>query len=252
VEHPELLAAIALVMRDDQFFSHTTAARAWGGPVPLALRDDRTVHVSTIGDAPRMRRPGVAAHRLRSSDVVDLGDRRVSGPASMWFQCASLFGPGALVALGDHLVGRSGLATVDELRGAVIPGAPSAPVARAAVARVRVGAESAMETWLRLAVVDAGFPEPELNVDVRNADGVFLGRIDLAWPELRIGLEYDGDHHRERDVFRYDQRRSNGFRVHDWLVIHATAGDIGRPAVLFEQLRQAFSARSSTPGAVSA
>jgi very-short-patch-repair endonuclease len=103
-----------------------------------------------------------------------------------------------------------------------------------------------METWFQLAIVDAGFPEPELNVDVRDAAGLLLGRVDMAWPELRIAFEYDGDHHRERDVFHHDQRRDNGFVVNDWIAIHATSADAHRPAVVFERLRQAFEHRGAT------
>ena len=101
-----------------------------------------------------------------------------------------------------------------------------------------------METHLRLAVVDAGFPEPALNIDVRADSGEFLGRVDMAWTAYRIALEYDGDHHRERETFRHDQRRGNGFTVNGWLVIHATAVDLARPAVLFERLRRAFADRA--------
>ncbi|WIE64487.1 hypothetical protein DEI99_014830 [Curtobacterium sp. MCLR17_036] len=241
----DFVAAVALVMRPDQYFSHTTAAALWGAPLPPCFRDDPMVHVTTVGEDGRMRRPGVIAHRRSGVEVVEHAGYRVSSPAGMWFECSACLDVGALVAVGDHLVGRSGLATIDDLRAAVVAGSRYVRVARAALHRVRVGAESAMETWLRLAVEDAGFPEPELNVDVHDADGLFLGRVDLAWPEYRIALEYDGDHHRERDVFRHDQRRDNGFVVNDWLVIHATAADAIRPSVLLERLRQAFAARTA-------
>ncbi|WJY01465.1 hypothetical protein [Curtobacterium sp. 458] len=229
-------------MRDDQHFSHLTAARLWGAPLPRAEQDDHRVHVTTVGTL-RMRRPGVISHRAVSADVRVLNGRRLSSPAAAWFECAGLLDRTALIAVGDHLVGRAGLATIDDLRRAIRPGSPHAVAARSAVDRVRIGSESPMETWMRLAVVEAGFPEPELNVEVWDGEGVFLGRVDLAWPRLRIALEYDGEHHRERDVFRHDQRRDNGFVVNDWKVIHATAADAARPAVLFERLRQAFLAR---------
>jgi hypothetical protein len=242
----DFLAAVELVMRPDQFFSHTTAARLWGMPLPRAIASEAVVHVSTLGDAGRMRRPSVVAHRVRSVSVVERDGHRVSAPADTWFACAGIVDLRALVAIGDHIVGRAGLSTIDGLRLAIPDGARRARAARAALDLVRVGAESPMESWLRLSVVEAGFPDPELNVEVRDADGAFLGRVDLAWPDLRIGLEYDGDHHRERETFWHDQRRDNGFAVNDWLIIHATAGDLHRPAVLFERLRQAFSARQVT------
>lgn len=241
----QLVEALALVMRPDQFFSHTTAARLWGAPLPRSVRADRTVHVSTRDGGPRMRRPGVRAHRPSAADVVARGGLPLSTPATAWAQSASLLGVRALVAVGDHFVGRAALGTtIDDLVAAIVPGSRSAVAARTAADLVRVGSESAMETWFRLALVDAGFPEPELNVDVHDPDGVFLGRVDIAWPDLKIAFEYDGDHHRERAVFHHDQRRDNGFVVNDWIAVHATSADAHRPAVVFESLRQAFERRS--------
>ncbi|OII37348.1 hypothetical protein BIU98_16290 [Curtobacterium sp. MMLR14_010] len=239
--------ALSLVMRPDQFFSHTTAARLWGAPLPLAVQSDRAVHVSTSGTGPRMRRARVHGHRLSASGVIEVAGRRLSTPEDTWAQCVPLLGTRALVAVGDHFVGRSDLATtIADLVGAIVPGSRSAVAARTAVDLVRVGSESAMETWFRLAIVDAGFPEPELNVEVRDPDGRFLGRVDVAWPEHRIAFEYDGDHHRERDVFQHDQQRDNGFTVNDWIAIHATSADVQRPAAVFEPLRQAFEQRLAT------
>lgn len=239
--------ALSLVMRADQFFSHTTAARLWGAPLPMAVQDDPTAHVSTSGTGPRMRRARVRGHRLSVSEVTEVAGRRLSTPEDTWAQCVPLLGTRALVALGDHFVGRSDpTTTIADLAGAIVPGSRSAIAARTAVDLVRVGSESAMETWFRLAIVDAGFPEPEPNVDVRDPDGRLLGRVDMAWPELRIAFEYDGDHHRERDVFHHDQRRDNGFIVNDWIAIHATSADAHRPALVFERLRQAFEQRVAT------
>jgi len=150
-----------------------------------------------------------------------------------------------LVAVGDFLVGHRGPTTVDALAATILPGERFVAVARAAIERIRVGAESAMETWLRLAVVDAGFPEPELQVEVFDGSGRFLARVDMGWRTLRIALEYDGDHHRERRTYEHDQRRDNSMIVNGWLMLHANRTDVGRPAVLFERLRQAFIARSS-------
>jgi hypothetical protein len=244
IDSVDFIDAVALVMRPDQFFSHTTAAAIWGAPLPQSVRSVGPVRVSTARDGCRMRRPGVVAHRLDRPRTVEHRGFRVSVPAQMWFECAGVLARDALVAIGDHLVGPAGLATADDLRASIRPGTRFALAARRALDLVRAGAESPQETWLRLAVVEAGFPEPELNVDVHDGAGRFLGRVDMAWSEYRIALEYDGDHHRERDTFRHDQRRDNGFVVNDWLVIHATASDAHRPAVLFERLRQAFEVRA--------
>ncbi|WP_146243675.1 hypothetical protein [Curtobacterium sp. MCBD17_008] len=231
------------LLRPDQFFSHTTAAALWGAPLPRRVRAD--VHVTTAGTAALMRCPGITAHRAQLDvPTVTAFGTRLSTPERSWWECASVLTVRELVAVGDALVGRRSLTTIDRLAAAIRPGHRHVRVARAALELVRVGAESPMETWFRLAIVDAGFPEPDLNVEVFDAGGVFLGRVDMAWPEQRIAFEYDGDHHRDRDVFHHDHRRDNGFVVNDWLVVHATAVDAARPALVFERLRQAFAARS--------
>ena len=239
-----LVTAVALVMRRDQYFSHTTALERWGAPLPRA--HEGSVHVTTVGAGPLMRRPGVTGHRRRAGDaVVVLDTVRVSGPERAWRACAGLLTVQQLVAVGDFLVGHRGPTTVDALAATILPDERFVAVARAAIDLVRVGADSAMETWLRLAVIDAGFPEPELQVEVFDDAGRFLARVDMGWRNMRIALEYDGDHHRERGTFEHDQRRDNSMTVHGLLVLHANRTDIGRPGVLFERLRQAFIARSS-------
>lgn len=242
-----MVRGVDLVMRGDQFFSHTTAVDLWGAPLPRRLQLGEVVHVSTAGAGPLMRRPGVVGHRahVEHDDWMTRDDGlRVSSPARAWFESAALLDFRALVILGDAFVARRERTTIDDLAAQIRPGSRHVRLARAALQHVRVGSESPMETGLRLDVVDAGFSEPELNLDVRDGNGTFLGRVDMAWPEYRIALEYDGDHHRERGTFQHDQRRGNGFAVNDWLVIHATASDAVRPAVLVERLRQAFQQRA--------
>jgi very-short-patch-repair endonuclease len=90
----------------------------------------------------------------------------------------------------------------------------------------RADAESPMETRLRLAIVLSGLPEPVVQYDVLNSRGVFVARLDLAYPKKRIGLEYDGDHHRERDNFRHDAVRLNRLRLLGWTVLRFTADDV--------------------------
>lgn len=238
-----LVRAVGLVLRPDQHVSHTSALAVWGAPLPRRAADE-PVHVSTAGTGPLMRRRGVTGHRRRAPiDTVVRDGVRVSAPAQAWRESVGLLTVHQAVAVADHFVRSGGLLTVGDLIAAIRPGSHGNTAAREVLDLVRVGADSAMETWLRLAVVDAGFPEPQLQVEVYDARGVFLARVDMAWPEWRIALEYDGAHHRERAAFEHDQRRDNGLAVNDWLVIHATRADASRPAVLFERLRQAFVVR---------
>lgn len=240
--------AVGLLLRPDQYFSHTTAARLWDAPVPRTFTGaDSAIHVSTIGHGPVERRRGVTGHRTdpTRADVTTMFGVRVSTPAACWYECRTLLGLRALVVLGDHMVGVGRLTSTARLEGSVHAGDRAVVTARTALDLVRVGAESPMETVVRLIVVDAGFPEPELNVDVHDESAQFIGRVDMAWVELRIAVEYDGDHHRtDRDTFRHDRARGNAFVVADWLTIHVTARDVHRPAAFLERLRQAFALRT--------
>jgi hypothetical protein len=106
-----------------------------------------------------------------------------------------------------------------------------------------VGVESPMETRLRVLLVLAGLPRPVVQPDVFDAAGRFVARLDLAYPELRIGLEYDGDHHRDRQTFQRDVARLNRLRLCGWTVLRFTADDVLRhPARVVAQVQALLAA----------
>jgi very-short-patch-repair endonuclease len=79
---------------------------------------------------------------------------------------------------------------------------------------------------------DAGAPTPVPQYEVRDDNGRFLARVDLAYPQWRIALEYEGDHHRERAQFRRDIARLNALRQAGWVVLRFTADDVLRHSQL--------------------
>lgn len=68
------------------------------------------------------------------------------------------------------------------------------------------GAESPQETVARLALIDAGLPAPQTQVRVFDEYGQFVARLDMAYPDVKVGIEYDGPQHwtdprvRQRDI----------------------------------------------------
>lgn len=88
--------------------------------------------------------------------------------------------------------------------------------------------ESPMETRLRLILTRAGLPRPVAQHEIRDGTGHFLARVDLAYPRYRLGLEYEGDHHRDRATFRRDLSRANAVRAVGWTVLRFTADDVLR------------------------
>jgi hypothetical protein len=132
-----------------------------------------------------------------------------------------------LVVVADHLVlvpefldhaDLRPFVTLDELRARTTEySGRGARRARAALAHVRVGSESRQETKLRLAIVAAGLPEPELNVVLYNAAGKRLGRADKVYRRWKVIVEYDGQQHRtdsrqyDRDVTRTEEFIRDGW-----------------------------------------
>lgn len=103
-------------------------------------------------------------------------------------------------------------------------------------------AESPAESWLRLLVIDAGFPIPQAQFQVRNLRGEPVYRLDLAWPELRIALEYDG-YEAHADRAAADLARDTDLAGRGWITVRATASDLASPRQLLDALAEAFGAR---------
>ncbi|HKF15784.1 MAG TPA: DUF559 domain-containing protein [Candidatus Dormibacteraeota bacterium] len=86
--------------------------------------------------------------------------------------------------------------------------------------------ESAMETRLRLLLVQAGLPRPEAQVPLHDERGHFLGRPDLYYRLQRLGVEYDGGTH--RDSLLEDNRRQNRLLNAGFRLLRFAAADVHR------------------------
>ena len=106
-------------------------------------------------------------------------------------------------------------------------------------------AESPPESWLRLMLIESGFPVPEVNWAIRTPDGDEIVRLDLAWPSTRICLEYDGwEPHVGREA--QDEARAAELRRHGWIVIRVDVDDLRSIDRLLAELRAAFAKRGYT------
>lgn len=113
----------------------------------------------------------------------------------LFVEMAGLLGLVDLVVLGDAMV-RRGLVVPEALVGFCASLAhPSAAASRRAAAYVRRDVDSPMETRLRMLLVLAGLPEPEVNLKIRDVDGDVLRKYDLSYPAARVAVEYNGKVH---------------------------------------------------------
>ena len=84
------------------------------------------------------------------------------------------------------------------------------------------GAQSPKETWLRLVLIDAGFPRPR--TQIRVSDGVSTAFLDMGWDEPKIGVDYDGGQHQsDRTRYVHDIGRNEMVRREGWLDLHVVA-----------------------------
>jgi hypothetical protein len=100
-------------------------------------------------------------------------------------------------------------------------------------------AESPPESWLLLGLFDAGFPVPTPQLPVLDMNGRETYRLDLAWEEPRVALEYDG-YAVHVDWVAHDVARDEDLRRRGWIVIHVTADDLKDPSRLHAEIRRAF------------
>jgi hypothetical protein len=114
--------------------------------------------------------------------------------------------------------------------------------ARQVIDLAQIGAESPMESRLRMLLVLNGLPRPELQVTIHDEEGSPLGRPDLYYREQRLGLEYDGDTHRASLV--EDNRRQNRLLMAGVTLLRFTASDVmRRPDMVLAQVRNMLAGR---------
>lgn len=106
-------------------------------------------------------------------------------------------------------------------------------------------AESPPESWLRFRILEKGFPLPEVNWSLTRPDGRELFRVDLAWPSLRVALEYDGyEPHADRE--KQDAARQVELQRRGWIVVRARKEDLRDLSRVCAELRSAFARRGYT------
>lgn len=119
--------------------------------------------------------------------------------------------------------------------------------ARKALARIDPGAQSPRETWLRLLVIEAGYPPPQTQIPIYGSYGELVGIVDMGWEAFKVALEYEGEHHRTaaqfaKDVARYDTMTTDL----DWLIIRVTNQDT--PGGVLGRLARAWARRTCDEG----
>lgn len=213
------------------WISHTTAARLYGFVLPAWLSDSNELHLSKPRHLPSVRRKGIIGHTEKhfEGEIEQVQGIWMSTRARTWLDLARRLPLHDLVCVADQLIriprpefeGRDApFATAEQLRNMVERHKNRQGVVRArqALDLMRVGADSAPETLLRMAMLDANLPEPQLQVMLR-ANDPFSPSADLGFKARRLAIQYDGGHHLEEEQMHSDRRRDKAFRAAGWTVL---------------------------------
>jgi hypothetical protein len=229
----DLAKAAELVLPAGIAFSHLTAARTLGLPVPRRWTPTEPLHVMNVTAAPKIRRAGCEGHRgLESRRVVLRNDMRVVSPEDTWCNLAAMgiLDLDELIVLGDAVVHHRRGIQLDQLAAAVTQrrGARGRRLMAEALPQLRPRNNSPMETRARLLFLRGGLPEPELNVVINDrASGQWLSDSDFVWREARVVAEFDGDHHRtNRTQWQNDVARRENLQDDGWAFVQLTYASV--------------------------
>ena len=176
------------------------------------------------------RRPPIGIHawsdRFADDEVEVIGGILVTTPARTALDVACRYPLGKAVAAIDALARATHLKMADvELLADRYRGRRGIRKARTVLDLVDPGAESPQETWLRLLVIRNGFPRPQTQIPVYDEYGALVAVLDMGWEDIKLALDYEGDHHRNPVRFNKDIRRHDDVTELGWMDIRVTSRD---------------------------
>lgn len=226
--------------------SHVTAALHHGAPAWGMPLDD--VHLTRFDGVSGRREAGVCQHRpmTPAGDIVMLDDLLVTNPARTCLDITTVAGVEASLTVVDWFL-HHGLTSKQELLDGCA-GLARRPGSLASELTVRIAdgrSESVGETRLRYLCWASHLPHPIPQHEIRR-DGRVLYRLDLAWPELGVWLEFDGKekylHHRRPGesvvdaVLREKRREERIARLTGWRCLRVTWADLHDPERLLSRI----------------
>lgn len=201
--------------------SHRSAAWVWSMNGISPVRPELTLpphRTSAMGGAIIYRRA------LAPEDHIAKGPFRLTVPSRTAYDLASVVSEEALEFAIDDAVARRLFALTDlqarlETARRGVPGV--ARLRRIVDDRTSNGTPgSHLETRAVRALQKAKLPRPLSQFEIFGPNGDLLGRVDLAFPDLMLAIELDGDtYHSTKRQRRNDRVRQNRLAAAGWTVL---------------------------------
>ena len=234
--------------------SHTSAIAEYGAPL-WGVDLDR-VHVTrtdglSCGSASDVRQHGT---RLSAESIALFERRLVTTPARAVIESLTCVPAEVGLCLANHVL-HAGYTNLEELRDEYV-GLDNWPHSRRIEVVLRLAdprVESVGESRVFWACFLEGLPRPIPQYEVRDRSGRVVARVDFAWPELGVFLEFDGrvkyeallkPGERASDVvLRERDRERLVCALTGWVCIRAVWADLESPARLIAALVDAMQSR---------
>jgi hypothetical protein len=190
--------------------------------------------------------PGIIARneRFTCDEVIEINGMAVATPQRTAFDLGRFLRRDAAVTHLDALARATGLASEHMLPlTAMYKGARGIRRFRTAIDLMDDGAQSPKETWLRLLLIDAGYPRPQTQIPVLDS-GVARAFLDMGWEDIMVAVEYDGEQHRtDRRRYVWDMRRQAFIERKGWIDIRVINED--SPRYILQRVSQAWRRRET-------
>jgi hypothetical protein len=183
--------------------------------------------------------------RFTCDEVNEINDMAVATPQRAAFDLGRFLRRDSAVMHLGALARATGLASDHVLPLAdIYKGARGIRRFRTAIDLMDAGAQSPKETWLRLLLIDAGYPRPQTQIPVFDDRGVPIAFLDMGWEDIMLAVEYDGDQHRtDRKRYVWDIRRQAFVERRGWIDIRVVNED--RPRDILERVGVAWRQRET-------
>lgn len=229
-------------------YSHTSAARLHG----LYLWNvDTRIHLTQPVPPSRDRHgPDVVCH---TGLVPEADQATISGLATTTLErtvtdCGLLLPYRQALILTDHALRAGANRAALEAAAARLAGRAGVRNLRRVLAAADSRSESPGETLTRDLIVRLRLPAPEPQVEVLTGNGLF--RLDFAWRERKLALEFDGkakyfDYRPTDEVLFQERQREKALTEEGWLFVRVEWKDLFREQEFKSRLMRALAARPS-------
>jgi hypothetical protein len=249
--HLMLLGGVLRLYDERVVVSHASSVALHGGP--LWGLDLTSIHLTRFAGTGR-KQSRIVHHRgtLRAGDVTRRDGHWLTAPARCVMEVATVATSEVTLGVANDFLHRK-LMTVPDLvvaKEAMVEWPNTIGhhvVTQLADPRVEsVGESRSLHMFWRF-----GMPTPELPWEIRGLDGRTFARVDFAWPQHRLIIEFDGieKYHRyrrpgetiEQMVMREKRREDRARELTGWTVLRLTWADLAAPEATIARIRRAMS-----------